>query len=176
MGKAPNMTHLPLAIAAFLLSNSDKVRRGESLLQENIETSNADGTWNATNFPSDGSRGVRVIFSPSEKDLVIKRNKVAGLAARANELRPKANARPKETDPKPVAEQLRKDAAAALAELKKVEMEMDVLNEEIKNVGSSQTFTLPFHEGPYVIVQSQDAEQFTEIPVAPVIEKKQQAN
>jgi hypothetical protein len=146
------MTQLPLAIAALLLSSSDRVRRGESLLQENIETSNADGTWNATNFPSDGSRGVRVIFSPSEKDLIIKRNKVAGLAARANELRPKAHARPKETDPKPVAEQLRKDATAALAELKKAEMEIDVLNEEIEAVGSSQIFTLPFVDGPYVEV------------------------
>jgi hypothetical protein len=152
MGKTANLTNLPLAIAAFLLSSSDRVRRGESLLQENIETSNADGTWNATNFPSDGSRGVRVIFSPSEKDLIIKRNKVAGLAARANELRPKANARPKETDPKPVAEGIRKDATTALADLKKVEMEMDVLNEEIKNAGSSQSFTLPFVEGPYVEV------------------------
>ncbi len=167
MGKAPNMTHLPLAIAAFLLSNSDKVRRGESLMQENIETSNADGTWNATNFPSDGSRGVRVIFSPNEQDLTIKRNKVAALAARANELRPVANNRPKESDPKPVAEGIKKDAAAALTELKKVEMEMDVLNEELKNGGEAQSYTLPFHEGPYVIVQD---------PAAVEPEKKQQAN
>lgn len=166
MGKTASLTHLPLAIAAFLLSNSDKVRRGESLMQENIETSNADGTWNATNFPSDGSRGVRVIFSPSEKDLVIKRNKVAALLARTNELRPKAHNRPKETDPKPVAEGIRKDAAAALAELKKAEMEMDVLNEEIKGAGESQTFTIPFAEGPYIEVSEVPAE-------AP---KKQQVN
>ena len=166
MGKTANLTNLPLAIAAFLLSNSDKVRRGESLMQENIETSNADGTWNATNFPSDGSRGVRVIFSPSEKDLIIKRNKVAALAARANELRPKATNRPKETDPKPVADGIRKDAASALAELKKVEMELDVLNEEIKGAGESQTFTLPFVEGPYVVVGSDTPED----------PKKQQVN
>ena len=152
-----NVLNLPLAIAAFLLEQSDVNRKGMSMIQSNIETSTPAGTWNATNFPSDGTKGVRVIFSPNQTVAVGKQNRLNALIDEKNQLKPVADARPAENTPKPTAKQITEDAKKASDRLKDVELEIDILQEEMIDAGTGKAFTIPFIDEPYVAITSADA-------------------
>jgi len=165
MGKTDVLV-LPLAIAAFVAKHSDTIRRGNSIQHENIETSTPDGTWNATNMPSDGSYGVRVIYSPNQLVFMSAQNRLTALNQEKVRLAPIAAARPSHDMPKPTAKKLETDAKVAGEELKKVQVEIDELLEEMAINMASKSFTIPFLDTPYVTLTATDA-----IPVEPKTKK-----